>query len=127
MAEAIARTRRAESGVSFESAGLYALEGAPASEYATAAVAEVGADASAHTARPITREMAESADHIYVMTSAHREALLHMGADLENKVDLLDPAGKDIPDPFGEDLDVYRKVRDRIERAIEVRATEWIA
>jgi len=127
MAEAIARTRLAERGVSFESAGLYALDGAPASEHAAAAAAEVGADTSAHAARPITREMAENADHIYVMTRAHREALLGMGADLEDKVDLLDPAGEDIPDPYGEGMDVYRKVRDRIGRAIEARTPEWIA
>ena len=127
MAEAVARTRLAERGVQFESAGLYALSGTPASDHAATAVAEMGSDASDHEARPITREMAEGADNIYVMTRAHREALLHMGADLEDKVELLDPAGADIPDPFGQDLEVYRAVRDRIVNAIESRAADWTA
>jgi protein-tyrosine-phosphatase len=126
MAEAMARRTLAGTGLQVESAGLYALEGAPASEHARTAVAETGADAEDHVARPVTREMVERADRIYVMTDAHRTALLHMGADLEDKVELLDPSGENIADPYGEDLEFYRDVRDRIAAAIEVRLGEWI-
>ena len=126
MAEAIARDRVGEgAAVEFSSAGLYSLDGAPASPNAIAAAAEIGVDAADHRARPITRKMAEGADVIYVMTSAHRDALLAMEPELEETVELLDPDGRDITDPYGSDLDTYRAARDHIVEAIEARLEDW--
>ena len=128
MAEAIARARLGPgSGVIVESAGLYALDDAPATPHAVEAAAEVGADLSAHRARSVTRAMVEEADRIYVMTRSQAEALGHMGADLGAKVALLDPAGEDIADPYGGDPDAYRHARDRIAAAVEARLAEWRA
>jgi protein-tyrosine phosphatase len=126
LAEALARARPgAAAGVAFESAGLYALDDAPATPHAVQVGAERGADLSGHRARPITRAMAEQADRIYVMTRSQVEALDHMGADLGGKVGLLDPAGEDIADPYGGDLEAYRAVCERIVAAVEARAGEW--
>jgi protein-tyrosine phosphatase len=128
LAEAIARARLGPgSGVKVESAGLYALDEAPATPHAIAVAAEVGADLSAHRARSVTRAMVEEAERIFVMTRSQAEALGHMGADLGAKVALLDPAGEDIADPYGGDLTTYRHAGDRIARALGVRLAEWRA
>jgi protein-tyrosine-phosphatase len=126
MAEAIARARLGSgSGTEVESAGLYALDEAPATPHALEAAAEVGADLSAHRARSVTRAMVSAVDRIYVMAAAQVDALQNMGADLGDKVALLDPGGRDIADPYGGDLTAYRRARDRIAAAVEVRLEEW--
>jgi len=128
LAEAISRARLGPgSGVTVESAGLYALDDAPATPGAIAAADEAGADLSAHRARSTTRTMVEDADRIFVMTHSQAEALAHMGADLGAKVALLDPAGEDIADPYGGDAAAYRHARRRIETAIAARLVEWQA
>jgi len=128
LAEGVARARLGpESGVLCESAGLYALEGAPATSDALRVAGEMGVDLYRHRARSVTREMVEGADRIYVMTRSQEEALAHMGAELGGRVALLDPAGEDIPDPFGEDVEVYRRARDRITAAVEARVEDWRA
>ncbi|MFH1329745.1 MAG: low molecular weight protein arginine phosphatase [Actinomycetota bacterium] len=127
MAEAIARARLGPgAGVVFASAGLYALDEAPATPHAVEAAGELGADLSAHRARSITRDLVEEADHIFVMTRSQAEALGHMGADLGGKVELLDPAGEDIADPYGRDAAAYRHARNRIAKAVEGRLGDWL-
>jgi protein-tyrosine-phosphatase len=126
MAEGIARARLGlEAGVAFESAGLYALDEAPATPHAVTVAAEAGVDLGGHRARSVTREMAEGADRIYVMTRSQAEALGHMGSDLGDRVVLLDPRGEDVADPYGGDLAAYRKARDRIVAAVGARLDEW--
>lgn len=126
LAEGIARARLGpESGIAFESAGLDALDEAPATPHALAVAAEAGADLDAHRARQATREMVERADCVYVMTRSQAEALARMGSPGGDRVALLDPAGEDIPDPYGQDLDAYRRARDHIRAAVEARLGEW--
>ena len=128
LAEAIARVRLGPgAGLAFASAGLYALDEAPATPHAIEVAAEAGADLSAHRARSVTRAMVEEAEVIYVMTRSQAEALGRMGADLGAKVALLDPAGEDIADPYGGDLAAYREARDRIAAAVAARSGEWAA
>ena len=128
LAEGVARAHLGPgSGVTFESAGLYALDEAPATPLALEVAAEAGVDLSLHRARSVTRDMVEGAERIYVMTRSQFAALAHMGAELGDRVALLDPAGQDIPDPYGGDEAVYRRVRHRIAAAIEARLGEWQA
>jgi protein-tyrosine-phosphatase len=128
MAEALARARLGpDSGMTFESAGVYALDEAPATPHAVEVAGELGADLSAHRARAVTRAMVADADRIYVMTNSQAEVLENMGAELGDRVALLDPAGRDISDPYGGDLDAYRRARNRIAAAVEARLEEWRA
>ncbi len=46
--------------------------------------------------------------------------------DAADKIELLDPSGSGIPDPFGHDLDAYRRTRDAIARAVDARLTELV-
>jgi protein-tyrosine-phosphatase len=126
MAEAIARDRAgADESIEFASAGLRAAEGAPASAGATAAAAEVGLDLGAHAAIPFTPRVGSAVDHIYVMTEAQRRTLLEMDPGLGGKVVLLDPDGRDVPDPHGRDIDAFRAAREAIAAALARRSEEW--
>ena len=128
LAEGIARARLGpEAGVAFESAGLSALEDAPATPHTVEVAAEAGVGLAGHRARSITRSMVAGADHIYVMTRSQADALAHLRADLEGKVALLDPGGEDVADPYGGDLFTYRQARDRIAAAVAARVPEWRA
>ena len=114
-------------GFSVRSAGVYAGVGAPAADHAVTTLADRGIDLSEHGSRPaIDREVAE-ADHVYCLTRSHQAALLGMlppGA--ADSVELLDPEGRDVPDPFGGSLEVYRKTADVLEAFIEARLGSWV-
>lgn len=128
LAEGLARARLGpEAGVTFSSAGLYALDGAPSTPHAVAVAAEVGVDLGGHRARSATRELLEGADRIYGMTRSQVEALVRLGGDVAGRVALLDPSGADIPDPYGGDVGAYRRARDQIAATVEARWEEWWA
>lgn len=110
---------------SFESAGVYAMDGAPASGHAVTAAAELGGDLSGHRARRLTPELGRSVDRIYVMAGHHLAEVLAIDPSLSDRTRLLDPAGRDIADPYGSALRDYRRARDEILSALEARAVEW--
>jgi protein-tyrosine phosphatase len=128
-AEALARIELAELGdrVSFASAGLAALDGAPASTFAAAAAAETGVDLRRHAAAGLTPEAASRADRIYVMTRRQQRDLLDLDPDLASRVELLDPDGVDVDDPYGYTMEDYRRSRDHIADGVSRRAAEWRA
>jgi len=81
-----------------------------------------GIDLRGHRSRPLTPHLLDSADRVLVMEGAQRSRLLEFAADAAGKVDLLDPSGRDVPDPFGRGPETYSRVADLIERAVEHRA-----
>jgi protein-tyrosine-phosphatase len=110
-------------GWEISSAGICAANGAPASPNAVEALREQGIKISDHRSRYLTPELIKEADLLVVMTSGHREAILAMAPESAGKVFLLKSFGipqstLDIYDPFGEALDVYRRVRDEIDAAL---------
>ena len=135
MAEALARKalRDAletddESAFGFEvaSAGVYAGPGAPPSEHSVTAMESRGIDLTGHRSRPaIDREVA-AFDHVYCLTKSHQEALRAMLPPGADQVELLDPGGSDVPDPFGGPADVYDETAAVIEELIAARLPEWI-
>lgn len=128
MAEAIARARTAGTGdVRFESAGLYALDGAPATGHAVEEARRMGADASGHRARAVTRRIVADADEIYVMTADHERALLRIVPEAAGRVRLLDPQGRDVEDPYGGTADDYHAACAHIAGALEVWIPDWLA
>lgn len=94
------------------SAGLAALEKSPASVYAQAAVQEIGLSLAQHQARQLSWPMLVAADLVLTMGSRHKMVILDAYPALSGKVwTLAEYAGEtgDITDPYGGDLQVYRK------------------
>ncbi len=125
MAEALAEARYGGPGVVFESAGVHAVRGAPATPTAAAACREVGVTLRGHRARQLDREMAEAADRIYVMTGDHHAGVLRIAPGVEARVTLLRPDGSEVADPYGAPIEVYRAARDEIAAALEERKAEF--
>ena len=118
MAEAMLRRSLEEAGirgVSVESAGIGAWEGAPASEGAYLVLLERGIDLSAHRARLLTRDMVQQADVILTMGRVQLGKVRELGAGARAHL-LAEYAGRDpaqgegeIADPYGAELDQYRE------------------
>ena len=111
--------KRGRTDIIIESAGLAAF-GEPASRNAVDTVAELDEKYAAplkdHISRSVTAEQIEEAELIAVMSDSHAAAVIERGADPE-KVSVLGADGG-IPDPFGGDIEVYRRTRDRLEQAV---------
>ena len=108
MAEGLFRALdgEARTGLHASSAGLFAHEGLPASEYAEQAAQELGADLSGHRARQLTPELARQARYLVCMTAAHYDRLVQAMPWAQEKVGPLAP--RDVADPFGGTLETYR-------------------
>ena len=113
MAEGYLRSKQLP-GVTVESRGL-AANGAGVSVNSRIACAEKGIDISGHISRQITAEDATAADKIICLSPSHKAALLSAGVK-DSKLFLL---GGGISDPYGGDIEIYRKCRDEIFAAID--------
>ena len=122
-AEALLRRALAErgvTGVTVESAGTGAWDGSPASEGAYLVGLEQGLDLSSHRARLLTREQVRAADLILTMSAQQRARVEAMGAaDKAHELAEYAGAAGDVNDPYGSDLDAYRRTYVELERLIE--------
>lgn len=103
-------------GLKASSAGLFVHEGMDASPYAVEAMKEYGADISAHSARLLTAEIADRAKYLFCATAAHYDHLIAMFPQAESKTYLL--MDRDVADPFGGDLQVYRRSAEQINEGV---------
>lgn len=106
--------------IEIETAGLMAFEGAPASDGAISVMAEVGVDLSLHEAQKVSQEMLDSADWVLTMTKGHRECLYGQYDQQREIYTLYEYVGeeKDVVDPFGGEVEIYRECRDELEGVI---------
>lgn len=107
--------------IAVSSAGIGAWEGQPASEHAVSVLAEIGIDISRHRARMLTRGIIDGAALVVAMARMHRDYAIALAPAASDRIILigeLDPGREnpDVRDPIGENLQVYRGVRDDIER-----------
>ena len=106
------------------SAGLAAGDGLGASDFAVAALDELGCDLHAHRSRRVSSELVREADAIVAMTQDHAQQLVTQFPDSRDRVYLLSafdpdaPAQADVTDPFCGGIGAYRQCRDLIRRAI---------
>ncbi|MFW6206026.1 MAG: low molecular weight phosphatase family protein [Gemmatimonadota bacterium] len=126
MAAALARRILADRGhrdVTVASAGTSAQPGAPVSEEVPRVLEEIGVDLGDHAAAELGPEAVAAADLILVMSPWHREAVEAMGGG--EKVALVteflegEERGRPVTDPIGGGLEVYRRTRDQLGRAVE--------
>lgn len=93
----------------------FGANGDKVSENSATVMRECGIDISSHTSKRLTTDDVTKADLIFCMTENHKQALISCGV-LQSKLYVL---GDGIPDPFGSDIQTYRKSRDSIFAAID--------
>ena len=115
--------------VQIDSAGLYAMSGAPMSPYAARAMEQRDLDAQSHTAKTVTAELLASADLVLSMTASHASNLrgrypeharkIHqLGAFAAGLVDELN-ARYDIVDPYGGTPGEYQSCAGELDRVLD--------
>jgi len=113
-------------GFEISSFGVLAPPGAPASDAAVEVMAGRGISLRGHRSRPATPELVRELDLVYCLTQAHLDALRALlPPGRAKKLALLDPEGRDIPDPIGGSVEVYRECSEVIEEAMKKRAVDW--
>lgn len=117
MAMAIYEQKSREYGINsiFSSAALGFINENSATKNAVLVCNEIGIDLSRHIPRPFRERDLRVCDIFVVMTSVHAEVLMSVGVPKE-KIYIL---GGGIPDPYGSDLETYRKCRNAIEDGID--------
>lgn len=119
MAEGIFRRLIAEDGrqerIFCQSAGLSAVEGMAVSENAVLAGREAGVDIASHKARRLRPEDTEIWDLYFTMSGTHAYILEQAGVP-GNRIHI--PSY--IPDPFGKDLEEYRKCYAKLEKEVKI-------
>ena len=108
---------------SCSSAGIAAAEGAQASPFAIAAMAERGLDLTKHRARQLTPPLLQNTDCIFVMTPMHRQQILLTYPNIQNKPRQL--SEHPIADPFGCSIEEYRRCAAQLEEAIRLQFRNW--
>jgi protein-tyrosine phosphatase len=106
------------------SAGVAAVNGAPAAEHAVEILHEMGGSLEDHRSRKVTLNLVRQADLIFAMTGDHLETLLDAVPEVEPRSCLLDPDGGDLTDPIGLDHDTYRYTAETIARFLTHRFDE---
>lgn len=105
------------------SAGVSARVGAPLTPEAQEILRSLKVPARPHAARNLTVELADQAEVIFCMTSAHRKAVIDMIPSVAWKTYCLDAAG-DIEDPIGMGLAAYVNCARRIQDLVRLRFDE---
>ena len=114
---------RGWSHVRVDSAGIAAIDGAPATHQAVTVAGEESLDLTTHQSKELTPELMEWADLILVMTPAQMEAIIERGG--EDKAALVTDfmegagAGAAVLDPFGGDVEAYRQTYAQLRLAAE--------
>lgn len=99
----------------FDSAGIVAVDGYPASENAVAVMQEWDIDITDHRSKKFQSYMVDRADVIVCMTGMHKKALLEEYPEAKEKIFFLGElsgSGEEIPDPYMGSLSLYRLTRD---------------
>ncbi|HXH64237.1 MAG TPA: hypothetical protein VNH42_01875 [Mariprofundaceae bacterium] len=122
-AEGLMRNRLQQAGVEAEcySRGLIPMPGRRAPDTAVRIAGEFGVDLSTHISQTVLRPDIERAGLVLAMEPAQRQHLIRMSPSSTGKIFILSqPAhGQAIPDPVGQDEDVFRAVYDEISGYID--------
>lgn len=108
-----------ERGYQVLSAGVHAMYGRTASAETIQVLAEQGIELLDHSSQPLSRELLETADAVYVMTQSHQESILTEWPEFETRVALLSQSGIDVSDPIGMGIDEYRRCKTQIENGLQ--------
>jgi protein-tyrosine phosphatase len=107
--------------------GVLGSSGIPAASHGVQVLATRGVDISRHTSRPAMPAEIRDLDLVLALTASHLDALrLLMPPGAARHCELLDPDGRDIPDPIGGERADYERTADLIQAALERRVDDWV-
>ncbi len=119
--------------IKVHSAGIYATQNLSASAHAIDVMRNRGIDLSKHKSRLLTEKMIDEADLILTMTLRHKQGILNIAPEAENKVFTLKEYVAeenehilDIIDPFGQSVEVYEKTAEEIKQALKTVMDEMV-
>lgn len=130
MAEALLKEKYPDAAV--QSAGIFATDGAPTNENTEVVLQEKNISIS-HASKPVTEELLDWANLVLTMTMPHKQQLIIHHPDHQDKYytlkEFVETPGDekeghpldsnlDIPDPFGGNVETYRKTRDVMDENI---------
>jgi protein-tyrosine-phosphatase len=111
-----------ENQVSVSSAGVYGLDGNPASQPGVEVLAERGIDIADHRAHTVDEHEITEASLVLVMEEAHRRTLFYNYPHLLGKIFLLSEMSgnyHDIKDPYRQPKEAYERTADELTALIE--------
>ena len=111
-------------GVIVASAGISATMGGRPAPEAVNVMAEMGVDLSQHETQPLSEQLVRHADVIWTMTRAHRQAIVTQWPEAAGRVHLLSLDARDVSDPIGGPVEMYRRCAEQIKAEIEQRISE---
>ncbi len=122
MAEAILKNKAIQ-GIEVKSAGVFAIDGSPASAHARTVLGENNIREE-HRSTMLSDEEINWATHIFTMTEGHKASVISYYPQASDKTFTLkefatvESTTGDISDPYGGTLEVYRQTFAEIENTI---------
>ena len=105
------------------SAGVSARVGEPLTTEAQDALRSLHVPVAPHAARNLTSELAQQAEMIFCMTSAHRDAVIKLLPAVAGRTYCLDTQS-DVDDPIGKGMEAYLNCAQRILDLVRLRFDE---
>ncbi len=99
--------------------------GGGASPSAVSVMARRGVDLSGHVSSALTPELVRDADHVYTMTTFHRDAVLQMDPSASARVALV-AGDRDVADPLGGGESDYERCAKMLEEGLLARLQEVV-
>ena len=135
MAEALCRQHLAERlgctpaeleehGMLVASAGIAAMPGGPPAQEAVTVLDSWGVSLADHASQPLTEQLVRHSDMIFVMTRSHRMAIVDRWPEVAARVHLLCADEKDISDPIGGPVEVYKQCAEQLRTEIKRRVDQ---
>lgn len=114
-------------GYRFGSFGISALPGLPATEESRVVGREHGVDLEAHRSRGFAISLVRRARRVFCLARPHQDFLRPYFADRPDDLLPLSPEGREIEDPYGRSIKVYRKAAEAIRKACRARLEELLS
>jgi len=112
--------------VKVTSAGIAASNGLSPSDHSKAVMRELNIDINDQLSCQLTPELVHSADYLFVMTYGHLDTILMLYPEAADKTYLIRHfledktlLHRDISDPVGQSINVYRHCREEIASAMD--------
>ena len=130
MAESLLRAKIIQEGmenlVSVDSAGTFANEGVPPTQLSVSVIQEAGLEPPVHLSKHVNSHLMQTADLILCMGEHHKRDLQAIFPQHRQKIFTLrefnrdrSTGGTSIDDPFGRNIEQYRKVFRLIQNEVE--------